>query len=245
MFKVLKSLPLVLCLVLLVMCQKKTTGTTDGTGGPDKKKPAVTTMFAKYDWVLCYTDQGHLGKKRSQLDDLKAKYDWLKFGNKVTVTEEKEAGGDLYYGFKTPSGGELWASAASLTKQYVIINSSDIPTYSEPDSSYGLKIKLQPGMLGFLQEEKDGWYKIEVWAYSREDPKKWSGGTFWIQKGFTNDLTTAKQAYLYYQAQVQEVKQNKIDKAIEVLTEAIDLGNTDIINTLEEYRLELESKAGK
>lgn len=237
-----KILPLILCLLTLVTCRPKSKPGVEGKGDSDSKAPSVSTMYARFDYVLCYADEAHFGKTRAQLKEANADYTYLNFGNKVTVVAEKKAGDDLYYQFKKPSGEEFWAKSTTLAAQFIVINSSDIPIYSEPDTSYGLKKNLQPGMLGFLLEENNGWYKVEVWAYTREKPKKWAGGTFWIQSGFTNDLETAKQAYLYYQATRSEAKDNDIPKAIELTKQAIDLGNTDIINVLEEYILELEGQ---
>lgn len=237
-----KGLPLILCLLLtLVSCNKKPNTNTGETGNPDAKAPSVSTMFAKYDWVLGVADVGNFGKTAAQLKEMGADFTYLKFGNKVTVVEEKQNGDKLIYKFKKPSGDEYWADSAALAKKYVVINSTDVPTYSEPETSYGLKVKLQPGMLGFLLDESNGWFKVEIWAYSMES-RKWAGGTYFIQSGFTNDLNTAKQAYLYYQAVRKDIRDSDLAKAKELTKEAIDVGNTDIINVIESYMMDLEGR---
>lgn len=221
----------------------ETTEESGGGGG--------STLYVRKDGVITYADLSNAGKTYEQIKgEGKEAYNFLKFGNKVSVIEEKQKGDVSYSLYQTPSGDEFWIETGALAAEFVVLTESDIKTYTEPDESYGAPQKMQTGDLGFLKKELNGFMEIEFYAYrpTKSDGKPAWVGTKWIKKQkYADDVGTAKAAYYLYLAYYWDIQKNNPTTALKMIKDALEDGNInnrDVKGVIEDYKADLERRTG-
>ncbi len=151
-----------------------------------------TPVFVKYESMWTFSNDGDIEKP---LKDVKAKT-LLHFGNKVTVTGNKKIKDKFYLYVILPDSSKVWGPMDYFTEKFIVINQANVSTFTQPDKSYVGKIKLQPGYLGYLIKEKDGFINAEFYHYSaktEKDKPVWIGEV-WISGGYTDKIDAATQA---------------------------------------------------
>ena len=133
-----------------------------------------------------------------------------------------------------PDGSEYWVAANALVDKFIVITREDVLCYKQPDTDYADTILLQPGDLGLFSKEMDGWINAEFLAYRPVEPggEIKRVGSKWIKGGYTEDLSTAKEAYYLSLAYYYLYSKDKdVKKAVERLEKAASInvtGDTEI-----------------
>ncbi|MBP5706434.1 MAG: SH3-like domain-containing protein [Spirochaetales bacterium] len=233
---------IIMLLCLLATCKK---GDNTLNNIKNENNEAVVENQTQYvsDWsAVLYTSEADVGTDYKKLAN--DKFTILYFGSKVTVKSEKSINKKEYYKVQLPDTSEYWADKSQFSERFIVINKEHVSTYNQPDLDYVTAIKLEPGDFGIFKKEMNGWIQVDFYAYrSLKDggDRKWVG-TKWIQDGWTEDITCAKQAYYLYLATYNELQKNNKDKALEMLAkanEATDKAETEISYVLNEMFVRL------
>ena len=244
MKKIIISSIILLC-VFGVMTGCKKGGAASGDVSSDQYVERIVENQTQYisDWsAVLYVNESEVGTDYKKLAN--DKYIILYFGSKVTVKSEKTIGKKVYYRVQLPDTTEYFAEKKLFAEKFIVINKEHVSTYSQPDLDYVTSLKLEPGDFGIYKKELNGWIQVDFYAYRsvKEDgDRKWVG-TKWIQDGWTEDITCAKQAYYLYLATYNELQKNNKDKALEMLAkadEATDNAETEISYVLNEMYVRL------
>lgn len=154
-----------------------------------------TYAFVTQNTLWCYEEE-------KSLDTLPkgAKGTFLYFGNKVLVLSNKKVKETYFLQVQLPDKSKYWSWAAYFTPKFITITQKDVKTYSQPDTGYQNKLKLQPGFLGYYVKEMDGWINVEfkLFAPKKADDKPVWVGSVWLNASdtsfYTEDWDTAYDA---------------------------------------------------
>lgn len=244
-------------LLFLIGCRKSddannTSNVDAGSSEQSAGKVSVETQYCKESRILCYADIKNYGKKFSEIKGLGADaYYFLNFGDAVTVLKEKESKGEKVYQFKNPDDTVYWVKKDALVEKFIVINSEEeVKTYKQPGPSFVLNTKVAKGDLGIYRGEKDGFIKVDFWAYrpAKADGEKVWVGTKWIEKGYTDNIMAAKEAYYLYLAYYREISKNDIEGAINYAEKALEANpgeSTEITPVIEKYLRKLKESMGE
>jgi len=183
-----------------------------------------STVFVKYDQVWGFAEEKDLENPPKN-----AKGTLLTFGNKVIVTWSKKVKERQWIQVQLPDKTRFWVPLDYFTTRFIVISQKDVKNYSQPDTAYPNKAKLQVGYLGYLIKEQDGWLNVLFDFYAPRNPEEKSvyPGSVWINSAekniFIDDITVAKDANslisaynkLYGKAADKAVALKKLKKAIE------------------------------
>ena len=243
-YRICVSSIIIMMLCSLAACKK---GESANNAVENENTETVVENQTQYtrDWVVMYVNEADVGTDYKKLAN--DKYVALNFGSKVTVKSEKTIGKKQYYKVQLPDTTEYWADKSQFAEKFIVINKEHVSTYSQPDLDYVTALKLEPGDFGFYNKEMNGWILVDFYAYRAvkegEDPK-WVGSK-WIQDGWTEDITCAKQAYYLYLAIHQDLKKNDVVKALEYLNRAMEVtdnAQTEITYVIDDMKNRLSAE---
>lgn len=226
---------------------KKTQSTDEESGESTNAKESSesvesVTQYIK-ESVWAFEKEEDLQKAPKEVKEKKL----LEFGNKITVIKKKKIEDKEYYNIQMPDKTKLWVSAKNVTEKFIIINQSDVATYSQPEQDYKTGVKLQPGDFGIFVKEQDGWINVEFYAYrplKDGEERKWVGNK-WIKEseGYTEDILAAREAYNLYMAYFYKISKNDNTTALKYVKLALDANKGDkseIYPVIENFQKELE-----
>ena len=190
-------------------------------------QPAVqpVTQYVKTWGVWFYQNEQDIGKPSKDVSEKQ----YMDFGSKVSTLEKKDINGKTYSKVMLPDRSEYWVEAKALVDKFIVITQKDVLCYKQPDTDYADTIMLQPGDLGLFSREMDGWINADFLAYRPVEPggEIKRVGNKWIKDGYTEDLSTAKEAYYLSLAYYYLYSKEKdVNKAIERLEKAASINVT-------------------
>jgi hypothetical protein len=199
------------------------------------------TQYVKIWGVWFYQNEQDIGKPPKDVSEKQ----YMEFGSKVSVFEKKDIEGKAYSRVMLPDRSEYWVAANTLVDKFIVITQTDVLCYKQPDNDYADTILLQPGDLGLFAREMDGWINAEFLTYRSVEPggEIKRVGNKWIKGGYTEDLSTAKEAYYLNLAYYYIYSNEKdVDKAVERLEKASSInvmGDTEITYVINDLLEEL------
>lgn len=186
-----------------------------------------TPVFVKYESVYFYASDWDLGKKSGEVKNKKL----FNFGNKAIVVGNTRKNNINYLNVQLPDKNKYWAPLDYFTTQFIVITGADVVTYNQPDESYATKVKLQPGVLGYLVKEDSGFINVDFNCYLPVNDKGVWLGNLWIKKdGFSDDIKTAEQAsYLLRAYNLMYSKDGSFKAAYKELSSGLALGEETVV----------------
>lgn len=157
----------------------------------DELEQVGESYFLIEESAWAYGDESEIGKKVKDVFN-KVK---LEFGDRVLLSSEKEIDGESY-GRVSFKESDYWLKRASLAKQLVVVEESEIATYLQTDEAYPSELTLLPGDLGIFIKEVAGFREYEIVNFRKGSNR--AIGSVWVkadEKGFSEDSLLIKEAY--------------------------------------------------
>lgn len=177
-----------------------------------------STVYVVYNTVWAFTNDKDI---ETQAKNAKGKY--LDFGNKLIVVSNKKINDKIYLQVQLPDKTKYWCISQAFTTRFISIIEKNVTVYFQPDSTYRMKIKLQPGYLGYYVKEQDGFVNVNFMMYAprkSDEQPRWIGNV-WIKNGYSDDIQTARVCNFYTDGlNYLYGKNQKIKEGMESLTEA-------------------------
>lgn len=159
------------------------------------------TQYVVSDKIYAYAYIKDIGKKVKQVDN-KIK---LYFGDEIITLDNVTINEKIYYRIKAADDREYWLNKSAIVNKMFVVSAVDLACYQFPDDNSITTIKVQPGTLGIVRDTKEGWTKVEFWAYRKKTTGEQEEfiGVQWVK---TNELTylegsdIIKEGYNLFQA---------------------------------------------
>lgn len=201
--------------------------------------PNNTPMYVKYESAWFYGDPNDFGK---EVKNRKILY----FGNKVILVGNKKANDKIFLCVQLPDNSKFWAPMDYLVVKFIVLTDKNIKCFSQPDESYGKKIKLQTGYLGYYVKESSGFINVDFNFYAPKKPEENSTwiGNVWIKTvNYTDSVQVAEQAsYLIRAYNDLYGKKMDVDTAVKRLKTALENQDETVITyVLQDLLTQLES----
>ena len=129
-----------------------------------------------------------------------------------------------------------WIPGDYFTENPFIIIKNKIEAYYQPDKTSKILFYLSPGDFGYhVQTMKKNWYLVNFTAYHipaySSGKKKIKVGKVWINRGYSNNIRLARQAYYLEKAKIaiKYKYKNYIQKAQVYLKRVLEIGDSNSI----------------
>lgn len=191
--------------------------------------------FIKNSGEYGYIDRADIGKNIATLD--KKKFIRFDFASRVTASDIAYLGENEYFYVENETNKKAWVNSTNLVNGFVVVTKKNTPTFVQPAEDSSTEIVLQPGDVGYLVREYNGFINVDFKAYGNDgksDDKVWVGNR-WIQEGaYITDPLAVSQGLTLFTAYYY-IQQNKLSEAMEFLNKANGITGdypeiTEIIN---------------